>query len=1383
MAERMPQVPGNKEQITYASGKNLMVQGSHALNDHVSSKLEAALGRALPQMEIRFNDLSLTAEITVASTDPNIKAELPTIANELKKGFAGLLAQKSVMRKEILKNVSGVFKPGTITLLLGQPGSGKSALMKILSGRFPVEKNITVEGEVTYNGQAQPELKKVLPQFVAYVNQRDKHYPTLTVKETLEYAHTFTGGELTRRGEELLSRGSPEENKAALEAAQAMFAHYPEVIIEQLGLQNCQDTIVGDAMLRGVSGGERKRVTTGEMEFGMKYVTLMDEISTGLDSAATFDIIKTQRSIAKKLRKTVVIALLQPSPEVFSLFDDVMILNAGEVMYHGPREQIVDYFEGLGFECPPGRDVADYLLDLGTKEQGKYEVYPPRHDHPKHPRYPSEFAEVFRRSAIHADMLSALVAPYNPELLENVGIHMDPTPEFHQTFWQNTWTLIKRESLVQFRNTPFLIGRTIMVLMMGMLYSSTFYQFDPTSIQVVMGLCFTAVLFLALGQVALLPTFMAAREIFYKQRGANFYRTSSYVLANSLSLIPVASGEAIFFGTLVYWMCGFTSSASSFIVFEMLLLLTNTAFGAWFFFLSAALPNINVATPLSMLSILFSILFTGFVVLKSQIPDYFIWIYWLSPMSWSIRAIAINQYRSDEFDVCIYNDINYCEQFDGKTMGEYYLGLFDVSTEKEWILYGVIYLAALYFVFMSFSYFVLEYKRFESPENVSLTKVDEDDGSSYALVTTPTMSSNLGSSNSSGDHVMNVHVTTNKNFVPVSIAFKDLWYTVPLPSNPKESIDLLKGITGYALPGTMTALMGSSGAGKTTLMDVIAGRKTGGKIQGKILLNGYDATDLAIRRSTGYCEQMDIHSDASTIREALTFSAFLRQDSNIPNSKKYDSVNEALDLLDMHDIADLIIRGRSVEQMKRLTIGVELAAQPSVLFLDEPTSGLDARSAKLIMDGVRKVANSGRTIVCTIHQPSSEVFFLFDQLLLLKRGGETVFFGELGKDCRNLVGYFEAIPGVSPLPTGYNPATWMLECIGAGVSNEVVNDTNFVQIFNQSELKSALDAEITKPGVGHIAPDSSKLLFSNKRASASTTQMNLLVTRFFDLYWRTPTYTLTRFILSLVLAVLFGLVFVDNEYDSYQGLNSGTGMISLSIVFNGLISLNSVIPVAIKDRSSYYRERASQTYNAFWYFIGSTLAEIPYVLLSGLIYTVVFYPMVGFTGFSTGVLYWLNMSLLMLYNAYLGQLLAFAFPSEELAMVMAILTTSIFLLFMGFSPPTNQLPSGYKWLYDITPQKYSYAIAVSLVFGDCSSDARYDAALGQFVDMGSELGCQPLRNAPITMDQVTVKQFTEDVFGMKHSNIARDFAVLIGVTLFYRVLALLALRFVNHQKK
>lgn len=368
----------------------------------------------------------------------------------------------------------------------------------------------------------------------------------------------------------------------------------------------------------------------------------------------------------------------------------------------------------------------------------------------------------------------------------------------------------------------------------------------------------------------------------------------------------------------------------------------------------------------------------------------------------------------------------------------------------------------------------------------------------YALVETPKNGLSANTTDCAVEIESYSHIVN-----PVTVAFQDLRYSVPDPQHPKESLELLKGITGFALPGSITALMGSSGAGKTTLMDVIAGRKTGGKITGKILLNGYEASDLAIRRSTGYCEQMDVHSEAATFREALTFSSFLRQDSSVSDVKKYTSVDECIELLGLEGVADQIIRGSSMEQMKRLTIGVELAAQPSVIFLDEPTSGLDARSAKLIMTGVRKVADSGRTVICTIHQPSSDVFALFDSLLLLKRGGETVFFGNLGESCRNLIDYFEGIPGVSPLPAGYNPATWMLKCIGAGVSNGAVT-TDFVKVFNESSHKQLLDINISKEGIAIPSQDLPEMVFGKKRAANLVTQMKFVVTRWIQLYLRTP---------------------------------------------------------------------------------------------------------------------------------------------------------------------------------------------------------------------------------------------------------------------------------------
>uniref|UniRef100_H3GNG1 ABC transporter domain-containing protein n=1 Tax=Phytophthora ramorum TaxID=164328 RepID=H3GNG1_PHYRM len=1368
MEERTSTAADKPKQLGYESGSAMMALGPHELHRHMATKVEAALGHRMPQMDVRFKNLSLSADIVVVDDDSS-QHELPTIPNELKKMFVG--PKKRTVRKEILKNISGVFQPGKITLLLGQPGSGKSALMKMLSGRFPIEKNISVEGDITFNGVPREEVIKTLPQFVSYVNQRDKHFPTLTVKETLEFAHTFCGGELLRRGEELLSKGSEKENLEALEATKAHFSHYPEIVVQQLGLQHCQDTIVGDAMLRGISGGERKRVTTGEMEFGLKYVSFMDEISTGLDSAATYDIINTQRSVAHTLHKNVVIALLQPSPEVFSLFDDVMILNEGELMYHGPCDRVQSYFDNLGFSCPPERDIADYLLDLGTSEQHRYEL---PNFQTKQPRRASEFADLFKRSDIHQNMLSALEAPHAPELLRNASENVKTMPVFHQSFVESTLTLLRRQLMVTYRNKPFIIGRLMMIIIMGLLYCTTFYQFDPTQMSVVVGVVFSSIMFLSMGQSSQIPTYMAERDIFYKQRGANFFRTASYVLATSASQIPLAIGETIIFGTLVYWVCGFNSNAVQFIIFEVVLFLMNLAMGMWFFFLSAVGPNTNVVTPLGMVSVLIFIIFAGFVVTKSQIPDYLIWAHWISPMSWSLRALAINQYRSSTFDVCVYDGIDYCTQYDGLTMGEYYLDLFGFETDKSWVAYGIIYTVVIYVVFMFLSFLALEFLRYEAPENVDVSeKMVEDE--SYTLVKTPKSKSEVVLDLPVGDR--------EKNFTPVTVAFQDLHYFVPDPKNPKAELELLKGINGYAVPGSITALMGSSGAGKTTLMDVIAGRKTGGKITGKILLNGYEASDLAIRRCTGYCEQMDVHSEAATIREALTFSSFLRQDASIPDSKKYDSVNECIELLGLEDIADQIIRGSSVEQMKRLTIGVELAAQPSVIFLDEPTSGLDARSAKLIMDGVRKVADSGRTIICTIHQPSSEVFYLFDSLLLLKRGGETVFFGDLGENCRNLIDYFENIPGVSPLPKGYNPATWMLECIGAGVSNGAGNQTNFVDYFRSSSYNQQLEANMAKEGITVPSPDLPEMVFGKKRAANSMTQMRFVVWRYIQMYWRTPAYNLTRMILAIFLALLFGIIFVSADYASYSGLNSGVGMVFMAALFNSMMAFQSVLPLTCSERASFYRERASQTYNAFWYFLGSTLAEIPYCFTSSLLFTVVFFPFVGFQGFGAAVLFWLVMSLTILMQVYMGMMFAYALPSEEVAAIIGVLINSVFILFMGFSPPAYAIPSGYKWLYTISPLKFPMSVMVSLVFADCDELPTWNETTQSYENVGSQLGCQPMADSPADVGHITVKEYTEEYFGMEHDTITRNFVVVIGCIVLFRILGLLALRFINHQKR
>ena len=212
-------------------------------------------------------------------------------------------------------------------------------------------------------------------------------------------------------------------------------------------------------------------------------------------------------------------------------------------------------------------------------------------------------------------------------------------------------------------------------------------------------------------------------------------------------------------------------------------------------------------------------------------------------------------------------------------------------------------------------------------------------------------------------------------------------YTVPVPGGTRR---LLHEVYGYVKPGTMTALMGASGAGKTTCLDVLAQRKNIGVISGDLLVDGKPlGTDFA--RGTAYAEQMDVHEGTATVREAMRFSAYLRQPYDVPKEEKDAYIEEVIELLELQPMADAIVMSLNVEARKRLTIGVELASKPELLlFLDEPTSGLDAQSAWNIVRFLRKLADQGQAILCTIHQPSALLFSTFDRLLLLERGGETV---------------------------------------------------------------------------------------------------------------------------------------------------------------------------------------------------------------------------------------------------------------------------------------------------------------------------------------------------------------------------------------------------------
>jgi len=399
-------------------------------------------------------------------------------------------------------------------------------------------------------------------------------------------------------------------------------------------------------------------------------------------------------------------------------------------------------------------------------------------------------------------------------------------------------------------------------------------------------------------------------------------------------------------------------------------------------------------------------------------------------------------------------------------------------------------------------------------------------------------------------------------------------------------------------------------------MDTIALRKNTGTIRGDVRVNGFKQCPIPFRRCSGYVEQFDVQSPELTITETVLFSARLRLNSDLievnTDEKKRAFVKIVLKALELSDIAESIVgdegegTGLSFEQRKRLSIAVELAASPSIIFLDEPTSGLDARAALIVCRALRTIANTGRTVIATIHQPSSAVFELFDDLLLLKKGGYTVFFGELGEHSCKLVSYFEG-KGAESIDRGENPANWMLKVITA---EDAPCDYAFE--FNNSAEFTALSDKIAQL-CDDLNP-ANKIKYSTEFAANRSTIQFLMNQRLQTIYWRSPAYNLTRMIVSCGIAFILGSVFLNNRFPpsfTETEMSSVLSTIFISFIIIGVLAITSVLPVMQKIRDSYYRHRAAGMVSSSSIALGLGTAEKWFICLQGLIFTLFFVATAG----------------------------------------------------------------------------------------------------------------------------------------------------------------------------
>lgn len=1329
----------------------------------------------LPAMEIRLKDVSYKVPSLDDGSGSN---KIQTIYNTsavytIRKCVEWLTTskknrpEKKKMVTNVLSDINLVLKPKCMYLVLGPPLSGKTSLLKAIAGMlpqgefssgYPDKKHLT--GQILYNnlvcsGEGADETKRTLFQnLVAFVRQSDVHAPRLTVAETFLFSGNCKDEHIRKN-----KKGTATDGKVGL-------------TMEGLGLSHVQDTFVGNEQIRGVSGGQRRRVTLGEMIIFDTPLFCGDEISTGLDTASTVDILRITSFISRVMSRISVVSLLQPSPEAVSLFDEVILLSdGGRIIFTGPTEEACDYFRQLGYVQPDSMDDADYLLAVASSDR-KHLYSPPGGDGKSdaEPHSAEAFAESFRQSKHNDKIVESNGGKWDldwAEAMKQEGgtQNIDKFKKKYQnSFWVSVWLNLKRSFVLWKRDRIFIRASIIKNVAMGLSVGFVFLNTDMVSS--FFGVLFQGNLFIMLGAMTSAPGKLDDRAVFYKHDDSNFYPALSYVIGQALALIPQMIIDVFLFGTFVYWMVGFVATAQGFIIYLVLFFTFNFTMGQLFGLLASVAPSKTVVQAGGAVILLLNVLFCGYIVSPTVIPNYYIWIYWMMPLAWVYRALLLNEFTSDDY-----------VEGEGDAIMRSYGFLYNGEPfQREWIAYCFAYIVIFLIICIFASAAGLHYLRMEAKPSASPAMPESEDEEKE---------------NEEGSSSLN-----DATFIPVNLSFKDLCYEVKA-SKGSEKLRLLNNVSGVFSAGRMCALMGESGAGKTTLMDVIALRKGSGNITGDIRLNGFEQEAISFRRCSGYVEQFDVQSAELTVRETIRFSAQLRLDKS-NHVDLEDHIEFIIKVLELTREADILVGseeegGLTFEQKKRLSIAVEIAASPSIIFLDEPTSGLDARAALLVMNALRKMCNTGRTVVATIHQPSSTVFDMFDDLLLLKKGGEVVFFGDLGVCSTNLVTYFEGL-GASTMNKGENPATWMLNALGEQIisTGESGEDEplNFARAWDKSSNFDNLQKRLTDASGSQDA--ALEIKYDSKFAETWYRRDTLMANRLVTIYWRSPAYNLSRMSLSLVIAFLLGSMFIPIRRKTVFSEAEMTSMLStifIAFIIVGVLSITSVLPVMLSIRDMYYRHKAAGMLNSRSVGRALASAEKRFILISSVLFCGVFLPTSGIINspdvplgdrVKEGIAFWGFFTFNTAIYSYIGQLFICLVPGAGTAQILASVFIGINNFFSGLIVRPQQMTGFWQLTYWINPGHFVYeGLVMSVFYNDNRS-----VVVSEGSDYYIPLGCSD-PDFPGKDCEVPVHVYVDEFFGglFKREHNLRNALILGGILFVVRMSTFLALSRLTYSGK
>ncbi|EED17373.1 ABC multidrug transporter, putative [Talaromyces stipitatus ATCC 10500] len=1289
--EKMSQAPVSEERSIYEKPDHDWPLKHKVVE---SKDREERSGFKKRELGVTWKNLNVDVVSAEAAVNENVISQfnIPKLISESR--------HKKPLRR-ILSDSHGCVKPGEMLLVLGRPGSGCTTLLNIIANNRKGYTSVT--GDVWYGSMTPKEAKAHRGQIVMN-SEEEIFFPTLTVGQTLDFATRVK-----------IPHNIPQD----VESHEALRVETKEFLLESMGISHTHSTMVGNEYVRGVSGGERKRVSIIETLATRGSVYCWDNSTRGLDASSALSYTKAIRAMTDILGLASIVTLYQAGNGIYDLFDKVLVLDEGKEIFYGPLKEARPYMEKLGFVCRDGANVADYLTGVTVPTE---RLIREGYEH-TFPRNADMLLDAYKKSDIYPRMTAEYDFPSSQEAQEKTQMFKEAvTHEKHpqlpnsspltSSFANQVKAAIVRQYQIIWGDKSSFLIKQISSLVQALIAGSLFYNAPNNSggLFVKSGALFFSLLYNSLVAMSEVTDSFTGRPVLMKHKNFAMYHPAAFCIAQIAADIPIILFQVSIFGIVVYFMVGLTTSAAAFFTYWVIIIAATMCMTAMFRAIGATSSNFDDASKVSGLIITASLMYTGYMIFKPNMHPWFVWLYWIDPLAYGFEALLGNEYKNKTIP-CVgnnlvpvgpgYTDSSFqsCAGVGGAVQGqayvtgEAYLNSLSYSSSHVWRNFGILW--AFWALFVAITIFATSRWRLSAEDGPSLLIPRENlktvqQRKSLDEEALPQSADGAVSSSANTlaerPGVQPIQPELDNNLIRNTSVFtwKNLCYTVKTPSGDRV---LLDHVQGWVKPGMLGALMGSSGAGKTTLLDVLAQRKTEGTIHGSILVDGRPLP-LSFQRSAGYCEQLDVHEPYATVREALEFSALLRQPGDTPREEKLKYVDVIIDLLELHDIADTLIGkvgcGLSVEQRKRVTIGVELVSKPSILiFLDEPTSGLDGQSAFNTVRFLRKLADVGQAILVTIHQPSAQLFAQFDSLLLLTKGGKTVYFGDIGDNAATIKEYFGRYG--APCPPEANPAEHMIDV----VSGELSQGRDWNKVWLESPEYDAMNRELDRIVADAAAKPPGTLDDGREFATSLYEQTKIVTQRMNVALYRNTPYVNNKFMLHIVSALFNGFSFwmIGDRVTDLQ--------MRLFTVFQFIFVAPGVIaqlqPLFIERRDIYEaREKKSKMYSWKAFVTGLIVSEIPYLCICAVLYFVCWYYTVGFPSDSNkaGATFFVMFMYEFIYTG-IGQFIAAYAPNAVSATLANPLLIGVLVSFCGVLVPYVQIQEFWRyWLYWLNPFNY-----------------------------------------------------------------------------------------------